>query len=64
MLSTHENKERMRCKLVENLQFDAHEEASRMRDFSGCSSSVSYQDMSQQQQQQQVRYCHKSETIE
>lgn len=34
MLSNHENRERMRCKLVENLQFDSHYEASRLRDYS------------------------------
>jgi hypothetical protein len=38
MLSNHENRERMRCKLVENLQFDSHFEASRLRDYSGYSS--------------------------
>ena len=35
MLSNHETRERMRCKLVENLQFDSHLEASRLRDYSG-----------------------------
>ncbi|CAF0785781.1 unnamed protein product [Brachionus calyciflorus] len=35
MLSNHENKEHMRCKLVENLKFDSHFEASRLRDYSG-----------------------------
>ena len=35
MLSNHETRERMRCKLVENLQFDSHFEASRLRDCSG-----------------------------
>ena len=35
MLSNHENRLRMRCKLVENLQFDSHFEASRLRDHSG-----------------------------
>jgi len=34
MLSNHENRERMRCKLIENLQFDSHYEASRLRDYS------------------------------
>ena len=34
MLSNHETRERMRCKLVENLQFDSHFEASRLRDYS------------------------------
>jgi hypothetical protein len=34
MLSNNENRERMRCKLVENLQFDSHFEASRLRDYS------------------------------
>ena len=34
MLSNHENRLRMRCKLVENLNFDSHFEASRLRDFS------------------------------
>jgi hypothetical protein len=37
MLSNHENRERMRCKLVENLKFDSHCEASRLRDYSGYS---------------------------
>jgi len=37
MLSNHETRERMRCKLVENLQFDSHLEASRLRDYSGYS---------------------------
>lgn len=37
MLSNHENQERMRCKLVENLKFDSHFEASRLRDYSGYS---------------------------
>lgn len=35
MLSNHENRERMRCKLIENLKFDSHFEASRLRDHSG-----------------------------
>jgi hypothetical protein len=35
MLSSNENRQRMRCKLVENLKFDSHFEASRLRDFSG-----------------------------
>jgi hypothetical protein len=35
MLSSHETRERMRCKLVENLQYDSHFEASRLRDCSG-----------------------------
>lgn len=34
MLSNHENRLRMRCKLVENLNFDSHFEASRLRDYS------------------------------
>ncbi|RNA31170.1 neurobeachin 1 isoform X2 [Brachionus plicatilis] len=34
MLSNHENRLRMRCKLVENLNFDSHLEASRLRDYS------------------------------
>lgn len=34
MLSNNENREGMRCKLVENLQFDTHLEASRLRDYS------------------------------
>jgi len=34
MLSNHETRERMRCKLIENLQFDSHFEASRLRDYS------------------------------
>jgi hypothetical protein len=37
MLSNNENRLRMRCKLVENLQFDSHFEASRLRDYSGYS---------------------------
>lgn len=37
MLSNHENRERMRCKLIENLKFDSHFEASRLRDYSGYS---------------------------
>jgi hypothetical protein len=37
MLSSNENRQRMRCKLVENLKFDAHFEASRLRDYSGYS---------------------------
>lgn len=40
MLSNHENRERMRCKLVENLKFDSHFEASRLRDYSGYESST------------------------
>jgi hypothetical protein len=35
MLSNHENQLRMRCKLVKNLQFDSHFEASRLRDSTG-----------------------------
>jgi hypothetical protein len=35
MLSSNENRERMRCKLIENLKFDSHFEASRLRDYSG-----------------------------
>ena len=37
MLSNHENREGMRCKLIENLQFNTHSEASRMRDYSNYS---------------------------
>lgn len=37
MLSNHENRQRMRCKLVENLKFDSHFEASRLRDYSSYS---------------------------
>jgi hypothetical protein len=37
MLSNNENRLRMRCKLIENLQFDSHFEASRLRDYSGYS---------------------------
>ena len=39
MLSNHENRMRMRCKLIENLQFDSHFEASRLRDYSAYNSS-------------------------
>lgn len=38
MLSDRENIHRMRCKLVENDQFDQHEEASRLRDNLGLDS--------------------------
>lgn len=38
MLSDRENIHRMRCKLVENDQFDKHEEASRLRDNLGLDS--------------------------
>lgn len=41
MLSNHENQARMRCKLVENLKFDSHFEASRLRDYSGYSGNYS-----------------------
>ena len=41
MLSNHENRSRMRCKLVENLKFDSHFEASRLRDYSGYSGNYS-----------------------
>lgn len=37
MLSNQETRQRMRCKLIENLQFNSHFEASRLRDHSGCS---------------------------
>lgn len=40
MLSKHENRLRMRCKLVENLNFDSHFEASRLRDFSRSDHSI------------------------
>lgn len=39
MLSNLENRQKMRCKLVENLKFDSHFEASRLRDYSGYSNS-------------------------
>ncbi len=35
MLSSKENRFRMRCKLVEYPYFDTHSEASRLRDYSG-----------------------------
>jgi hypothetical protein len=38
MLSNYENRMRMRCKLIENLQFDSHFEASRLRDYSAYNS--------------------------
>ncbi len=38
MLSNRENIHRMRCKLVENNDFNSHEEASRLRDNLGINS--------------------------
>ena len=43
MLSNHETRDRMRCKLVENLQFDPHFEASRLRDYSGYTNYSNYE---------------------
>ena len=40
MLSNQETRQRMRCKLIENLQFNSHFEASRLRDHSGCSTYI------------------------
>ncbi len=51
MLSNHENREGMRCKLIENLQFNTHSDASRLRDYSNYSA---YLEPVKQQQQQQL----------
>ncbi len=48
MLSNHENREGMRCKLIENLQFNRHLDASHMRDYSNYS--VYLEPIKQQQQ--------------